>query len=159
MTTAKFSTWCTTTSAGFEGKEALDVLEASAKAAAAGLGETKQVADAVTSAVNAYGIENLSAARSTDILVATVREGKAEADSIAGALGQVLPAASELGVEFAELGGTIAALTRIGLGADQGRPLYERVAAIAAAESGWDDARSREEFAALTRYSDSFRPG
>jgi len=108
------------TSAGFKGQEALDVLEASAKAAAAGLGETKQVADAVTSAVNAYGIENLTAAQSTDILVATVREGKAEADSIAGALGQVLPAASELGVGFSELGGTIAALTRIGLGADQG---------------------------------------
>jgi TP901 family phage tail tape measure protein len=108
------------TSAGFEGKEALDVLEASAKAAAAGLGETKTVADAVTSAVNAYGIENLSASRATDILVATVREGKAEADSIAGALGQVLPAASELGVEFEELGGTIAALTRIGLNAEQG---------------------------------------
>jgi TP901 family phage tail tape measure protein len=108
------------TSAGFKGKDALDVLDASAKAAAAGLGETKQVADAVTSAVNAYGLENLTAAQSTDILVATVREGKAEADSIAGALGQVLPAASELGVEFSELGGTIAALTRIGLGADQG---------------------------------------
>lgn len=108
------------TSAGFEGAEALDILEASAKAAAAGLGETKTVADAVTSAVNAYGIENLKASEATDILVATVREGKAEADSIAGALGQILPAASELGVEFSELGGTIAALTRIGLGAEQG---------------------------------------
>lgn len=107
------------TSAGFEGQEALDVLEASARAAAAGLGETKNVADAVTSAVNAYGIENLNAAKATDILVATVREGKAEASSIAGALGQILPVAAELGIEFEELGGTIAALTRIGLGADQ----------------------------------------
>ena len=127
------------TSAGFKGKEALEILEASAKAAAAGLGETKQVADAVTSAVNAYGIENLSAAQSTDILVATVREGKAEADSIAGALGQVLPAASELGVKFEELGGTIAALTRIGLGADQGATALG--ATLAAIQKPGEDAK------------------
>lgn len=133
------------TSAGFKGQEALDVLDASAKAAAAGLGETKQVADAVTSAVNAYGIENLSAAQSTDILVATVREGKAEADSIAGALGQVLPAASELGVGFEELGGTIAALTRIGLGADQGATaLGATLAAIQ--KPGADAKKALEEF-------------
>jgi TP901 family phage tail tape measure protein len=127
------------TSAGFEGKEALDVLNASARAAAAGLGETKQVADAVTSAVNAYGIENLNAAEATDILVATVREGKAAADSIAGALGQILPSASELGIEFEELGGAIAALTRIGLGADQAATALG--ATMAAIQKPGDDAK------------------
>ena len=131
------------TSAGFRGQAALDVLEASAKAAAAGLGETKQVADAVTSAINAYGAENLSAAQATDILVATVREGKAEADSIAGALGQVLPIASELGVGFDELGGTIAALTRIGLGADQGATALG--ATLAAIQKPGNDARKALE--------------
>jgi TP901 family phage tail tape measure protein len=105
------------TSAGFKGGDALDVLEASAKAAAAGLGETKDVADAVTSAVNAYGIENLSAAQSTDILVAAVREGKAAADEIGQAIGQVLPIASQLDVTFDQVGATIAALTRVGLNA------------------------------------------
>lgn len=133
------------TSAGARGKQALDILEVSAKAAAAGLGETKQVADAVTSAINAYGAENLSAAQATDILVATVREGKAEADSIAGALGQILPAASELGVKFSELGGTIAALTRIGLGADQGATaLGATLAAIQ--KPGQDAKKALEEF-------------
>lgn len=131
------------TSAGFEGQEALDILAASAKAAAAGLGETKTVADAVTSAVNAYGVENLKASEATDILVATVREGKAEADSIAGALGQILPAASELGVEFNELGGTIAALTRIGLGADQGATALG--ATLAAIQKPGNDAEAALE--------------
>lgn len=128
------------TSAGFRGQQALDVLESSAMAAAAGLGETKQVADAVTSAINAYGAENLSAAQATDVLVATVREGKAEADSIAGALGQVLPIASELGVGFEQLGGTIAALTRIGLGADQGATALG--ATLAAIQKPTADARA-----------------
>jgi hypothetical protein len=47
-------------SAGIRGSTAIDVLNASAKAAAIGLGQTKAVADAATSAVNAYGAENLS---------------------------------------------------------------------------------------------------
>jgi TP901 family phage tail tape measure protein len=105
------------TSAGFEGAEALDVLESSARAAAAGLGETKVVADAVTSAVNVYGIEALSAADSTDILLATVREGKVAADSLAPAIGRVIPLAQAVGIEFDEVGGSIASLTRTGYSA------------------------------------------
>ena len=108
------------TSAGIrDTADALDVLELSAKAATAGLGETKVVADAVTSAVNAYGIANLSAAEATDILVATVREGKVQADSVAQSLGRVIPVAAELGVSFDQVGATIAALTRLGLDASE----------------------------------------
>ncbi|BCV00221.1 MAG: hypothetical protein CM15mV33_840 [uncultured marine virus] len=44
-------------SAGLRGATAMEVLNASAKAAAIGLGQTKAVADAATSAVNAYGAE------------------------------------------------------------------------------------------------------
>lgn len=105
------------TSAGFRGKEAMDVLEASAKAAAAGLGETQVVADAVTSAVNAYGPSVLSAATATDTLVATVREGKAEASAIAPVLGNILPLTSELGVGFDEVGAAIASMTKTGTNA------------------------------------------
>jgi len=101
-------------SAGFRGAKAMEVLEASSKAAAAGLGETKDVADAVTSAVNAYGQENLSAKRATDTLVATIREGKVEASELAGSLGRVIPTAAEIGVEFEQVGASLAALTRVG---------------------------------------------
>jgi TP901 family phage tail tape measure protein len=102
------------TSAGLRGAEAMEVLEMSAKASAAGLGETKVVADLVTSAMNAYGSENLNAAQATDILVAAVREGKAEAPQLAEAMGQVLPLASELGVTFDQVGAATAAMTRTG---------------------------------------------
>jgi TP901 family phage tail tape measure protein len=101
-------------SAGLRGQAALDVLESSAKAASIGLGETKVVADLVTSAVNAYGIANLSAADAADILIGTVREGKAEAPELAGALGRVLPIASEMGVAFDQVGAAVAAMTRTG---------------------------------------------
>ncbi len=102
------------TSAGIKGAAAMDVLEMSAKASSAGLGDTTVIADLVTSAMNAYGTENLSAAQATDILVAAVREGKAEAPALAGAMGQVLPIASEMGVSFDQVGAAIAAMTRTG---------------------------------------------
>lgn len=105
------------TSAGLRGAEAMEVLEMSAKASAVGLGETKVVADLVTSAMNAYGKANLSAAQATDILVATVREGKAEADSLAQAMGMVLPIASYMEVSFDQVGAAIAAMTRTGTNA------------------------------------------
>jgi TP901 family phage tail tape measure protein len=105
------------TSAGIRGAEAMEVLEMSAKASAAGLGETKIVADLVTSAMNAYGVSNLSAAQATDVLVATVREGKAQADALASSMGMVLPIASYMGVTFDQVGGAIAAMTRTGTNA------------------------------------------
>lgn len=107
------------TSAGLRGAEAMEALDASARAAAAGLGETKIVADAVTSAMNAYGAETLNAEQATAILVATVREGKAGAETIAQALGRVLPVASQLGVSFDQVGASIAAMTRLGLDANE----------------------------------------
>ena len=105
------------TSAGIRGAEAMDVLEMSAKASVAGLGEVKAVADLVTSAMNAYGIAVLSAEMATDVLTATVREGKAEADALASSMGMVLPIASNMGVAFHEVGAAVAAMTRTGTSA------------------------------------------
>ena len=107
------------TSAGLRGQNALDALTLSAKASAAGLGETKVVADAVTSAMNAYGAEVVSAASATRSLVGAVREGKAEAASIAMSLGRVIPLAAEMGVRFDQVNASIAALTRLGSGAEE----------------------------------------
>ena len=88
------------TSAGIHGAKAIDVLHTSAKAAAAGLGSTAVVADAVTSAMNAYADANLSASQASDVLVATVREGKTAADALAPALGRVIAPAHAAGVTF-----------------------------------------------------------
>ncbi|MDH3409682.1 MAG: hypothetical protein OEN51_09990, partial [Gammaproteobacteria bacterium] len=43
----------------------------------------------------------------------------------------------------------------LGLDADQGRPLYEMVAAIAADELGWSDSERHAQIEALHAYSDS----
>jgi len=106
------------TSAGVKGAEAMQTLEMSAKASVSGLGETRVIADAVTSAINAYGKENITAAEATDVLVAAVREGKAEASGFAGSIGQVIPVASAMGVSFGEIAGVIAGMTRTGTGVE-----------------------------------------
>lgn len=106
-------------SSGISGSKALDVLKASAKAAAAGLGTTESVADAVTTALNAYRGTNLTASKSTDILVTAVKDGKAEADQFASSIGRVVPVAATLGVSFDQVSAAMASMTLTGLDADE----------------------------------------
>jgi TP901 family phage tail tape measure protein len=108
------------TSAGLKGADALDVLNASAMAADAGLGETKVIADAVTSAVNVYGSEVLEASQATDVLIAAVREGKMEPAELAANIGKVAPMAAEMGITFDQVGAALAAFSRQGTNAATG---------------------------------------
>ena len=100
------------TSAGLRGDAAMQALESSAKAGAAGLGETADIARSVAGALNAYGPAALDAARATDIIVATARAGNFETSQFAGALGRVLPFAKQAGASLEEVGGAVALLTR-----------------------------------------------
>jgi TP901 family phage tail tape measure protein len=100
------------TSAGLRGADAISALEMSAKAGAAGLGETKDIARAVSGALNAYGTETLSAARATDIIVATARAGNFETSQFAASLGNVLPFAKQAQGSMEDVGGAVALLTR-----------------------------------------------
>ena len=102
-------------SAGLDATEIMPALEASAKAAASGLGETADVANIVASVLNAYSDSGLKAAQVTDILVAAVREGRAEPEEFAGALGRILPIAAAVGVTFDQVAGSMAVLSNIGL--------------------------------------------
>ena len=107
------------TSSGFKGAHALDVLKASAKGAASGLGDTQTIADLVTSAINVYGQKNLSAAHAVDVLTQAVKDGKGEPADYATAMGRVIPVAQNLGVSFDQVGAALAALTLGGFSADK----------------------------------------
>jgi len=101
-------------SSGIQGAQALDVLEKSAKAAATGLGNTQDIANYLTSVLNAYRGTGLTAAYATDVLVAAVREGKAEAQGFASAMGSLTPLASNLGVSIDQVAGAMAGITLTG---------------------------------------------
>jgi TP901 family phage tail tape measure protein len=106
-------------SSGLDGAQAMDALEVSAKASAAGLGETQVIADAVSSAMLGYAQSGLTAAEATDVLVETARQGKAEPAELAAQMGRLIPIASELGITFGDVGGAIAALSTKGFNAEQ----------------------------------------
>jgi len=102
------------TSAGLRGAGATEVLEASLKGAAIGLGDTKTIADLATSAVNAYGESTLGGAQAVDVLAEAVRLGKLAPEELAGSMGMVLPLASNLGVRFDEVGAAMAGMSKTG---------------------------------------------
>ncbi len=136
------------TSAGFRGKAAMDVLTASGKASAGGLGEVITVADAVTSAVTAYGEKVLGASQATDILTAAVREGKLEAASLAPVLGSVLPMASAMGIAFEDVAGTLAVMSRTGTNAAEGATAISAI--MLTLQKPTDEARKMVEGAGLS---------
>lgn len=105
------------TSAGARGAEAMQILTQAAKAGAAGLGDTASIARVVTASLQAWSDGSLTAESSTDILLATVREGNLEASELAGSLGRVLGVAASMGVEFSEVGAFVATFTRLGVDA------------------------------------------
>lgn len=104
-------------SSGISAGKSLDVLKASAQAAAAGMGSAEDIAKAVGYAINAYGENNLSAAQATDILVAAIREGAIEAGELAPVMGTLIPTASALGIGFDQVAATMAVMSKNGANA------------------------------------------
>lgn len=104
------------TSTGFrDAKGAIDTLVVSAKGAAVGLGETEVVANSITAAMSVFG---LTAEDSGDKLIATVREGKVEADELVRTIGRVLAVGQEAGLTFDEIAAFVATYTRTGVTAE-----------------------------------------
>ena len=102
-------------SSGFQSAAALDILDKSAKAAASGLGSSADVSQLLTSVLQAYGEENISASKATDILIRSVKDGKAEASDMATNLGRILPVAAQMNVSFDQVSAAVAGLTLIGM--------------------------------------------
>lgn len=106
-------------SAGIAASEALEVLEAAAKAAKAGLTDTGVAADAITTIMNAYADSAFTASQVSDMLFATVKRGKTTFDELAGAIGQSATLAAQAGIKFEELSALVATLTRAGINTHQ----------------------------------------
>jgi TP901 family phage tail tape measure protein len=104
----------TVESAGYHGAAGLTVMRTAAEGAKVGGADMTVVADALTSALNAYHLPASQAVNVTNDLVATVANGKMHMQDLASALGTVLPAASTAKVSLAEVTGAIATMTMQG---------------------------------------------
>ena len=101
------------TSGGLKGKAAMEALVVAAKASSIGMGDAATVGRTASLAMTAYGEANLGAVRATEILRAAAEAGNAEASQFAPVMGRLLPVAEELGIEFEEVAGSIAYMTRM----------------------------------------------
>lgn len=101
-------------SAGFAGKEGIDVLTTSAKAAKAGVTDAFTAVDAITTVMENYGISAENSSIASDQLFTTVKLGKTKFEELAKSIGRVAPLASKFGVTSEELLGSVAELTKSG---------------------------------------------
>lgn len=102
-------------SAGVDVGGAVDVLGVAAKSAAAGLTDTNTAVDAITSALNAYGLQAGEAGGVSDVLLTTVRLGKTTFGELGSSIGQVIPLAAQTGISFEDLNAAIVAMTAVGI--------------------------------------------
>lgn len=104
-------------SAGFHGAAGLDVLKAAAEGAKVGNADLGAVANGVTTIMVDYKDKNISAAQATNILIATVANGKTHMQDLATAMSSVLPAASAVHVSLIDASGAMATMTGEGTNA------------------------------------------
>lgn len=102
-------------SAGISAGDAMSVLESSAKLSVAGLSSTKEATNIMTSAMNAFSKEGLSAAQVSDILFKTVKAGKTTVSELAQAFGATAPIIQNAGFKLADFQAATAALTTVGV--------------------------------------------
>lgn len=101
-------------SSGFNARQSMTVLNASARAATAGLTTTEVSTKAVAAALNAYRRPAAHAGIVSDVLFKTVDRGVITFDELASTIGYVLPAASTMGIGIKQVGGAISTLTKQG---------------------------------------------
>lgn len=102
-------------SASIEPAKAMDVLEVSAKAAAAGLTDTGTAADAVTTMINAFGLKAEDAGLVSDKLFNIVKRGKTTFAELAPTIGLAATTAHQAGLSMDEMGASLATATRSGI--------------------------------------------
>ncbi|WP_336892344.1 phage tail tape measure protein [Flavicella sp.] len=102
-------------SAGYDGAAGLELLEVSAKAAVAGVTDTKTAADGLTTALNSYKISAEKSGEVSDAFFNTVKLGKTTFGELAANISQVAPIASASNIPLNEILSTVASLTKQGV--------------------------------------------
>lgn len=106
-------------SAGVPPGNVFDFLEQANKAAVGGVSTLDAAVSGISSVVNAYGAEILSAEQASDLMFTTVKLGVTTFDELSGSLGNVTPYSSALGVEFGNVTAALATMTTQGLSTGQ----------------------------------------
>lgn len=102
-------------SSGFQGAEGMEVLDAAARAASAGITTTAVAAKGITAVLNAYGLEADEAGAISDTMFKTVDKGVITFEELSSQIGDVVGTAKLAGINFNELSGAVAYMTTKGI--------------------------------------------
>ena len=97
-----------------DGADALSFLTQNVRLAKAGFTDVNTAVDATTTVINAYGKAQSEVNEVSDILLATQNEGKTTVAELGSQLSSVIPLAASVGVEFGQVGASLAAMTAQG---------------------------------------------
>ena len=103
-------------SAGVDTSSAVSFVAQSSKLATAGFTDTTTAVDALTTILNAYGLEASDAEHVSDVLISTQNKGKTTVNELASSMGKVIPTANAMGISLEDLGTAYSYLTAGGIG-------------------------------------------
>ena len=101
-------------SAGVPKNNVFEFLEVAQKAAEGGVTQLSTAVDGISSVVNAYGADILSATKASDLMFTAVKMGKTDFTQLSQSLYNVIPTASALGVQFGDVTAAMASMTAQG---------------------------------------------
>jgi len=99
---------------GFEGADAMKVLETATKAASAGLTTTAVAAEGITAVLNSYGYEAEQAAYVSDLMFTTVDRGVGSFEELVSSMSNVTGTAGAMNIGVADLSAAIATMSKQG---------------------------------------------
>lgn len=102
-------------SAGVSQDSVFDFLETANKAAVGGVTSLETAVDGLSSVVNAYGEDTVSASKASDLMFTTVKLGKTTFEELSSSLYNVVPTAVGAGVAFEDVSAALAAMTAQGI--------------------------------------------
>ena len=102
-------------SAGVPKDNVFEFLEVAQKAAKGGVTDLTVSVNGISSVMNAYGADVLSATDASDLMFTAVRLGKTSFEEMSASLFQVTPTAAALGVKFGDVTAALASMTAQGV--------------------------------------------
>ena len=102
-------------SAGVPVDNVFTFLETAQQAAKGGVTDLETAVDGISSVVNAYGEDVISAAEASDLMFTAVKLGKTDFNQLSNSMFNVAPIAASMGIEFGEVTASLANLTAKGV--------------------------------------------
>ena len=99
--------------------KAQEALTEATRLSIAGLGSSEQATDLLTSSLNAFASQNLTAQQASAILFNTVKNGKTDVSELAQGFGGIAPLIADTGISFKSFTAAVSAATSVGTPASQ----------------------------------------